>query len=230
MTSGNIMACAKQVNLFMTRFCLNDEARFSMPDYFSVSVDVYEDYAPGQVVYGWVNKGKLLRDSGVMFKVEDNEHKLDYYPIFPPHTAMSMLKHWQMPLPEKWSVFTYGGNRSCPPVNPVNQQMRNLLAYARLFASMQQRYSTPMPYGFKEIFAELHQYPEQAVDGSVVALINKVISQYLLREDTIINCQNLRDFIMYLRINYTLLQFIDYDFSLLRELLRKEDPNMHCYF
>ena len=230
MSNSNIVACGKEINLFMTNFCQNAKSRYSIPEYFTVSVDVYEDYAPGQTVYGWINKGKLIRDSGIMLKVEDNVNKIDYYPIFPPKTAISMLKHWQMPLPEKWSVFTYGGNRSCPPINPVNQQMRNLLAYARLFASMQQRYSTPMPYGFKEIFAELHQYPEQAVDGSVVALINKVISQYLLREDTIINCQNLRDFIMYLRINYTLLQFIDYDFSLLRELLRKEDPNMHCYF
>ena len=230
MTSGNIMACAKQVNLFMTRFCLNDEARFSMPDYFSVSVDVYEDYAPGQVVYGWVNKGKLLRDSGVMFKVEDNEHKLDYYPIFPRHTAMSMLKHWQMPIPKKWSVFASGRPQTDQPVNPLNQEMRNLLAYARLFACMQQRYSTPMPYGFKEIAEQLHEYPEQAVDGDVVVLINKVISQYLFQDGAFLSCQNLHDFINYLHLRYTLLDFIDHDFSQLRELMKKNAPSMRCYF
>ena len=231
MSKSNIIASGREANLFMSNFCQNNEARYRIPEYFTVSVDVYEDYAPGQTVYGWVNKGKLLRNSGIMLKVEDDYNKLNYYPIFPPKTAISMLKHWHMPLPEKWSVFAYGNNQPYQPfIHPINQQMRNLLAYARLFATLQQRYSTPMPYGFKEIHAQLLQFPEQAVDGDVVALINKVIGQYLTRESTFLNCENLRDFIIYLHINYTLLKFISHDFSLLRELLRKEAPDMHCYF
>ena len=78
MSKSNIIASGREANLFMTNFCQNNEARYRIPEYFTVSVDVYEDYAPGQTVYGWVNKGKLLRNSGIMLKVEDDYNKLNY--------------------------------------------------------------------------------------------------------------------------------------------------------
>lgn len=87
-----------------------------------------------------------------------------------------------------------------------------------------------MPYGFKEIAEQLHEYPEQAVDGDVVVLINKVISQYLFQDGAFLSCQNLHDFINYLHLRYTLLDFIDHDFSQLRELMKKNAPSMRCYF
>ena len=115
-------------------------------------------------------------------------------------------------------------------MHPINRQMRNLLAYARLFVSMQNRFSTPMPYGFKEIFEQLHDYPEQAIDGSVVSLINKVISQYVCMESTVFNCKSLQEFIIYLHNRYSSIKFVDSDFSNLHSMLKEEEPGMRCYF
>ena len=85
-------------------------------------------------------------------------------------------------------------------------------------------------YMLKEIFEQLHDYPEQAIDGSVVSLINKVISQYVCMESTVFNCKNLREFIIYLHNRYPSMKFVDSDFSNLHSMLKEEEPGMRCYF
>lgn len=230
MMNEYIIAYGIPVIIFMNQFSRNTQTRCRIPEYYKVAVYAYEDYAPGQLVFAWYKNGMLMGDSGVMFEVVDSDKKLVYYPIFPLQIAIPLLKKWHMELPPKWSVYTSAMEKKAPAVNPINQQMRNLLAYARLFVSMQQRFSTPMPLGFKDVFEQLHDYPEQAIDGTVVSLINKVISQYLYMNTTVSNCRNLQEFITYLHNKYKMLDFIDSDFSQLRRLLQEEEPGMQCFF
>ena len=230
MMNEYIIAYGRPVVIFMSKFCRNSATRYSIPSYYRVSVDVYEEYAPGQRVFAWYKNGVLIGGAGMMFRVEDRYNKLLYYPIFPVPMAKELLKQWHMSIPPKWSVYGAANQAKGQSVDPINQQMRNLLAYARLFVSMQQRFSTPMPYGFKEAYEQLHAYPDQAVDGSVVALINRVLSQYLCMESTVTNCKYLLEFITYLHNRYQMLEFVDSDFSMLRQLLQEEEPGMKCYF
>ena len=226
----NFLDYVKEINLFMQRFCANAQARYDIIKYYDVFVHVYEEYAPGQKVYGWANMGKLIGDAGVTFKVKNKRNGHIMYPVFKPVMAKDMLKHWHWPMPPKLSVFAPAKNTPYTPVDPVNQEMRNLLAYARLFISLQQRYSVPLPYAFEETFHQLHDFPEETIDGAVVVLINRVIRYHLNVEGTFMNCKHLQEFITYLRNKFSMLEFVDSDFTLLRRLLAKEAPNMQCFF
>lgn len=225
-----IMAYGRPVNCFIKQFGRSIQTLYQIPNYYPVEAHAYEEYAPGQLVFSWHKNGRLIGDAGVMFEVLDHQHRLAYYPVYPLRIAKLLLQKWGMILPPKWSVYAPTTKAKDSAVHPINRQMRNLLAYARLFVSMQNRFSTPMPYGFKEIFEQLHDYPEQAIDGSVVSLINKVISQYVCLESTVFNCKNLREFIIYLHNRYPSMKFVDSDFSNLHSMLKEEEPGMRCYF
>lgn len=224
-----IMAFGKEVNLFITKFCKNQQLRLNIPRYFRVEVEAYEDLAPGQTVYSWMYGGRKLRDTAITFKVRDMTNLKLYYPIFSVATGKALLKNWQLSLPPKFSVFAHKPKPRTVAPDKINQEMRNLLAYARLFVSIQKIYSCPMPYGFKEVFLQLYACPQESIDSSVVVLINNVISQYLANSH-VIECRHLQEFIIYLQQRYQRLNFIDNDFSSLRQLLAAEDPQIKCYF
>lgn len=222
----------KEVNLFMRLNCATAEARYNIPLFYDICPHVHDAYAPGQKVYGWANMGKLIGDEGVMFVARNKRNGRILYPVFKPAMALDMLKHWQQPMPLKWSVFAHDQAEAAKgvKVHPVNQEMRNLLAYARLFVSMQHRLMVPLSYGFEETFEQINRYPELSIDAAAVALINKVIRGHLICEGVFVNCKHLQEFIAYLHNKYTMLKFIKGDFPLLRKLLAKEEPNMKCFF
>ena len=227
---GNFLEYIREINLFMQHYCANAQTRRSIIDHFDVSVHLYEIYAPGQRVFGWANMGKLISEDGIMFRVENRRTGLILYPVFRSEMAKDMLKHWQWPMPRKWSVFAPPKNVPYEPMAPINKEYLHLLAYARLFVSLQNRLLEPLPYAFWETFNQIQSFPLEIFDGKSIATINRVIRQYLVMNTTFMNCSNLQEFITYLRNRYTLLDFVDSDFSLLRALLAKEDPGMPCFF
>ena len=229
---GNVIDYHREINLFMRYFCANDEARLSIIQYYDVFPHAYDVYAPGQKVYGWANMGKLIGDEGIMLVVRNKRNGLPLYPVFKPAMAMDLLKRWQLPVPLKWSVFKDDQPKlkSGSVIHPVNQELRNLLTYTRLFVSMQYRMQIPRSFGFEESYELLHRFPEQGVDGAIIELINRVIREHLVHEGVFVNCRHLQEFITYLHNKYTMLNFVDRDFPLLRKLLAKENPHMRCFF
>lgn len=227
---GNFLEYVKIINQFMQHYCANTQTRRSIIDHFDVTVHVYEVYAPGQKVYGWANMGKLISDDGIMFRVENRRTGLVLYPVFRPDMAKDMIRYWQLPMPHKWSVYAPPKNQVYQPISPLNQEFLNMLAYARLFVSLQSRLLEPLPYAFEETFNQLHSFPQEVFDGQAIVRINKVIRQYLLMNTTVINCKHLQEFIAYLHNRYPMLNFVNSDFQLLRELLAHEAPGMPCFF
>lgn len=229
---NNIIDYNKEVNLFMRLLCASTKARYSIIEHYLIWPHIHDVYAPGQLVYGWANMGKLIGDEGIMFIARNRLTGRTLYPVFKPAMALDMLKHWRMPKPLKWSVYQEDNlsGKDAAKVHPINQEMRNLLSYARLFVSMQYRMQEPLSYGFGEAFQQMHQFPDQEISGSVVELINRVIGYHLHAEGNFINCTNLQEFITYLHNRYTLLKFVDGDFPLLRKQLAKEAPGTKCFF
>lgn len=220
----------KEIILFMQQYCANRRTRYSIIDHFDVDVHLYEIWLPGQKVYGWANMGKLISEEGIMFRVENRTTGLVLYPVFNTDMAKDMLKHWQWPMPHKWSIYAPPKNRVYEPISPLNQEFLNLLAYARLFVSIQSRLLEPLPYAFEETFNQLHSYPLERIHGQAIKKINQVIRQYLMLNTSVINCKHLQEFIAYLHNRYTMLNFVESDFPLLRELLADEAPEMPCFF
>lgn len=223
------MASVKEINLFMQRYCRNEGTRLQIGKYFKVDVEVYEDLAPGQQVYSWINGGKLIGGTVIAFQVKDIQNLNLYYPVFPEAIGKQLLKAWGMPLPHKWSIYADDNKwLYTETADELNQEMRRLLLYGRLFISLQQRGFCPMPYSFKEIYLQLSKFSNDSVDVSVVRMVNAVLREYLHMKGRFMNCNNLQDFIVYLHNKYTLLSFVNADFSGLRQLLAQADE--YCYF
>lgn len=223
------VASPKEINMFMQQYCRNTKSRLSIIKYFAVEPEIYEVLAPGQQVYSWINGGKLIKDTVIAFQIKDLHNLKIYYPVFPESMGRQLLKAWRMPLPPKWSVYVDDNEKLfTEAVDPLNQEMRRLLLYGRLFISLQKRGFCPMPYSFKEIYFQLNQFYNASVDVSVVRMVNAVLREYLHMKGGFVNCNNLQDFIVYLHNKYTLLSFVNADFSGLRQLLTQE--NEECYF
>ena len=229
---NNIIDYHKEVNLFMRLLCASAKARYSIIKYYYIWPHIHDVYAPGQLVYGWANMGKLIGDEGIMLIAINRQNGRPLYPVFKPDMALDMLKHWQLPKPLKWSVYQDDNtdSKSNSKVHPINREMRYLLAYARLFVSMQYRVQVPLSYGFEETFQQMYMFPDQEISGAAVELINREIGNHLYSEGTFMNCRHLQEFISYLHNRYTLLKFVEGDFPLLRRLLAKEAPGAKCYF
>ncbi len=216
------IASVRENNLFMQKYCRNEKARLSITKYFKVDVEGYEDLAPGQQIYGWLSGGKLIGDTVISFKVKDLREMKLYYPVFPEVVGKRLLITWDLPQPPKWSVYVennkwaYGSE-----VNRLNKEMRSLLIYSRLFISLQQRVFSPMPYSFKEVYYQLNQFPNAAVDSSVVNMVNRVVSHTLKIQMNVLSYANLQDFIVYFQNRYKFLSLLDGDFSGLRKLLKQ---------
>lgn len=229
---GNDTDYYKEINLFMRIFCASAEARYRIPDFYDINAHVHDVYAPGHKVYGWANMGELISDEGIMFVARNKRNGRYLYPVFKPAMAMDMLKHWEQPMPLKWSVYAddYKKTQKSSKVHPVNQEMRNLLVYARCFISLQHRMMVPLPYAFEETYEQINRFPEESIDAAAVVLINREIQYSLALEGTFNNCKHLQEYIAYLRNRYTLLEFVNGDFPLLRRMLAKEAPGKKCFF
>ena len=222
------VATEREVNRFMQRYCKNESSRLRISKWFLVDAEVYEDLAPGQKVYSWICGGKLIGESIMTLKVKDFAHMKIYYPIFPADMGSKLLRSWKIAMPPKWSVFADSYRHE--NVEAINLEMRHLLVYARLFISMQRKSSCAMPYGFKEIYLQLHTFPDHTVDASVIMLVNNILGQYLHLDGNCINWENLQEFITYLHSKYTMLKFVDADFSGLRQIYQQQDTEEPCYF
>ena len=87
-------------------------------------------------------------------------------------------------------------------------------------------------YNFNNIISQLYLVPESDVAPETIKLINDVIGKYIRdnSQEHYIKCDNLQDFIDYIKTKYSLVTFKSDDFSLLRKILHDYYPVEKIYF
>ena len=225
------LASKRDFLLFLHTFCTTKDGRLSIKKNFKVEVDAYEEYPPWHWGYNADCSEHHLKDGVIAFKVYDLPRRIVYYPIFSEEDGLEMLKAWKMPVPPKMNAFII--DEQCKArVHPVNESFRNLLVYARLFMILQQHLHTPMPFVFNNFFRQLHDFPMSGVGVEPVRVVNEVIGDFIHNnhDGFYMNCLNLQEFIVYIKERYSILQFKNADFSILRKKLQAAYPDEEIYF
>ena len=224
-------ASTKEIIAFQKEFCENLSAAIGMNNKHRVQVESYEELPPWSFVYNADGSDRFLKDDIIMLKVCDLEKRVVYYPVFPEKRGLKLLQYWDMAVPLKLTAFEQEGKQE-GNVHRANQSLRNLIAFARLFMLSQSRWHKPMAYSFNNIISQLYLVPEADVAPETIKLINDVIGKYI-RDDSLehyIKCDNLQDFIDYIKTKYSLVMFKSDDFSLLRKILHDYYPAEKIYF
>lgn len=222
-------ASRRQIVRFMQEHCRNDEQRAEIVEHCLVSVEIYERLNPGQSVFSYICGGKQIFDEAIVFKIVDEKEKVLHYAAFPVRLGKKLLREWNLPKPLQWSAYAQEGKR-IKNIVQENQELRNLLVFTRMFLIFDEPMPQAQPRGFKEIFEQIHEFPEEKIDGSVVKMVNDVIAKCLRWNEKVLHCANLQDYIAYLHEKYPKVEFADSDFTHLRKLLQDEDPGSECYF
>lgn len=218
-------ASTKEIIAFQKEFCENLSAAIGMNNKHRVQVEAYEELPPWSFVYNADGSDRFLKDDIIMLKVCDLEKRVVYYPVFPEKRGLKLLQCWDMAVPPKLTAFEQEGKQE-GNVHRANQSLRNLIAFARLFMLSQSRWHKPMAYSFNNIISQLYLVPEADVAPETIKLINDVIGKYI-RDDSLehyVKCDNLQDFIDYIKTKYSLVMFKSDDFSLLRRILHDYYP------
>ncbi len=211
---------------FQQMFCRTETARQSIIQNFKVEVEAFEELPPWYSVYNADGSDYLLKDSIIMLKVSDLQKRICFFPVFSENIGRRLLRCWHIALPPKMTVFMEDSNVSEAKIHAANKSLRNLLAFARIFMFPQSRLHTPMPYGFNNIYMQLHKFPEMGVASETIRLINEILGEYIdyKHDGRYSSCDNLQDFIEYIKGRYSLLHFKESDFSLLRTILLSHYP------
>ncbi len=228
------LASTKENLRFQHDYCCNEAAIAKIIKNFKVEVEAYEELPPWHCVYNADGSDVLLKDTVIMLKVSDLGNRVVYYPVFPESVGKKMLANWHIALPPKITVFAdirveTGADVA---VHVDNQSLRRLIAFSRLFTMVPNRSHAPMPYGFNNLYAQLYQVPEMGVAPETVRMINEILGDFINASgrERYIYCDNLQDFIDYLKSRYKLLVFQNSDFTNLREMMRYHYPDEKIYF
>ncbi len=169
-----------------------------------------------------------------MLKVSDLGNRVVYYPVFPESVGKKMLANWHIALPPKITAFAdiCVKTGSDAAVHVDNQSLRGLIAFSRLFMMVPNRSHAPMPYGFNNLYAQLYQVPEMGVAPETVRMINEILGDFINAsgQERYIYCDNLQEFIDYLRNRYKLLVFKNSEFTSLRRMMQEYYPDDKIYF
>lgn len=226
-------ASTKENLLFQARFCQSEAAMNKIAKNFKIEVEVYEELPPWHSVYNANGSDVPLKDAIIMFKISDLTNRIVYYPVFSEAVAKKMLAKWGIALPQKITVFADSNNKTgCKTsVDKDNQSLRLLIEFARLFTIVPDKLHRPMPYGFNNLYAQLHLAPDMGVAPETVRMINGILGEFInSSEERYIYCDNLQEFIDYLRNRYKLLEFKNSDFASLRRMLQEHYPDDKIYF
>ncbi len=228
------LATIKENLRFQKQFCSNLQGAFKIKSNFKVLIEVYEELPPWHGVYNANGSDVLLKDAIIMLKVIDLTNMIIYYPVFSEEVGKRLLVEWDMLLPPKVTVFAYpeAGERAEKAVHKDNQSLRRLIEFSRLFTMVPDRLHRPMPYGFNNLYAQLYLVPDMGVAPETVRMINGILGDFInaSEEERYIYCDNLQEFIDYLKTRYKLLTFKDSDFTSLREMMRIHYPEDKIYF
>lgn len=220
--------------MFQHNYCSSEAAIAKIIKNFKVEVEAYEELPPWHCVYNANGSDVLLKDTIIMLKVSDLENRVVYYPTFSEALGKKVLADWHIALPPKITVFADPDVSSelDAAVHEDNKSLRRLIAFSRLFTIVPERLHRPMPYGFNNLYAQLYQAPEMGVAPETVRMINEILGHFVndSGQERYIYCDNLQDFIDYLRGRYKLLVFINSDFTHLREMMKANYPDDKIYF
>ena len=224
-------ASTEEIIAFQKKYCESLSTAIEMNNKFSIQVESYEEMPPWCFVYNADGSDHFLKDDIIMLKVCDLERKVVYYPVFPEKRGLKLLESWDMPVPPKLTAFAQEGKAE-GNIHRANQSLRNLIAFARLFMLSQSRWHKPMAHGFNNIISQLHLVPSADVAPETIMLINDIIGKYISddSQEQYIKCNNLQDFIDYIKSKYSLVTFKSDDFSLLRKILHNRYPEKKIYF
>ncbi len=224
-------ASTQEIIAFQKNFCESFSTAAGMNNKFHVQLESYEELPPWCFVYNANGSDHFLKDDIIMFKVCDLERRIVYYPVFPEKMGVKLLSCWDMALPPKLTAFEQEVQED-GSVHRANKSLRNLIAFARLFMLSQSRWHKPMAYSFNNIISQLYLVPEADVAPETIRLINDVIGKYIMdnSQEHYIKCNNLQDFIDYIKNKYSLVTFKSDDFSLLRKILHNRYPQEKIYF
>ena len=227
-------ANTKENLLFQERFCKSEAAMYKIAKNFKIEVEVYEELPPWHNVYNANGSDILLKDAIIMLKISDLTNRIVYYPIFSEAVAKKLLTKWDIALPEKLTVFVDSDKQTecVAGVDKDNQSLRTVIEFARLFTMIPDRSHRPMPYGFNNLYAQLHLVPEMGVAPETVRMVNSILGEFInsSEEERYIYCNNLQEFIDYLRNRYKLLKFKNSDFTSLRRMIQEHYPGDKIYF
>lgn len=225
------LATTKEKLKFIEQYCRRAPQRVEMIKEFRIDVEAYEELPPWHGVYNATGSAFLLKDSIIMLKVSDMKNLVQYYPVFSEKLARDLLAKWGVELPPKMSAFANDGETDSG-IHYENASLRHLLEFSRLFMISQNRLHTPMAYGFNNLYKQLHEYPYSGVCVDTVRLVNSILGDFINnnQDGRYVNCDNLQDFIIYIRNKYKLLVFKSSDFSALHRKMQLHYPEDTLYF
>lgn len=227
-----------QYEQFKRDYCENDADRFSMNQAFEVEPELFWELLPGQEVRSFAKRNRKITGSFIIFKVYDTNRDIEYYPVFSETVGRNMLNEWNMPVPEKKSIFSNTGNGgnhngggngggNGRPHNQDNRRLRSLILFS--YALMTINYKDPKPmYGvFKQIYDALDTDHYQDIENRDIKSINTMLGRYFSKHNTYTNLQN---FIPVLQQMAGGRRLRNPDFDSLRDRMRNAYPTEQIYF
>lgn len=223
-------ATTKENLLFQHKYCESRKAREKLVEYFKVTVEAYEELPPWYSTFSADGSDIRLKDDVIMFSVKDLKNLIVYYPVFSAEEGLRLLKKWGMEIPPKMTAFAYYHRRK--PLSPDNAYLRSLIAFSRLFMLYKNKQHPKMAFGFNNLYKQLWESPSCTVSVETVKFINEVVGGYLKVSEGkhFGNCRELREFIAYVTGVYSLLNFCESDFAVLRDRFKQAYPDEKIYF
>ena len=227
-----------QYEQFKEDYCKNDADRFRMNQAFEVNLELFWELLPTQEVNSFATGTRKITGSFIIFKVYDVNNDIEYYPVFSETVGRKMLNTWNMPVPEKKSIFldignggnhngggNGGGNGRAD--NPDNKRLRKLILFS--YALMTFDFKNPKPmYGvFKQIYDALDANHYRDVNNSEIKSINTILGRHLAKNP---KYTNLQDFISEIQQEAGDRRLRNPDFDSLRDRMRTAYPAEQIYF
>ncbi len=227
------VADSREQRLFQQKYCQNEEARLQIIKHFRVEADAYVELPVGCCVYNAIDGGSPAKGKIIVLQVMELRRRLCYFPVFSEATGRKLLHAWSMKMPPKMTAFACAKEQSLyGSLSVSNSSLRTLLEYFRWFTFAANHVYHPLPYGLRTIYNHLCKFPEEDVGVEVIKFVNDALAEEFANDNInrYTSCQQLQDYIVYLQNKYTLLQFKDADFSILRKLLADAFPEEKFYF
>ena len=227
----------KQIALFKFQHCSNEIARSKMINEFNIKVESFEELIPGRIIRSYATGNREIENSFIMFEVSDPNNSIQYYPVFSETVGRNMLKSWGKNIPKKRSIFLEDSkemkrvmvdieNKSSQ-ININNMKLRSLILYARSLMILHIDDPRPMGRALKSIYISLESNQQRDVKAFEVKSINTAIGTYLKKPINTQNenFQNLQEYFVFLKNNFSKRKLRNYDFEELKDLFRQSYPN-----
>ena len=231
----------KQIEEFKKKYCRSTKSRLLINNDFDVKVESFERLLPGKIMKSYATGSREISGAFVVFRVYDKENDIIFYPVFSESVGGQLVRAWKLPLPKKMTIFTESGtytggesrnNISAKQRKHDNQQMLNLIRFARSMMISHVDEPRPMREPFKGIYERLDNNPGYTVFEVDIKRVNSAIRTYLETPKNMDNerFETLHDYIWLVKKNYQDNHLISYDFDKLREKMKNKYPDEKIVF